>query len=243
MRPSFRLSSYWRKFISFATLLAAFTILASTFLINPHDARLNFTLFPIIGGMLILTILQSFAAFWKAARAEADALRKAAVALSQNLAMDAVLDSLLQCIAELIPFDRAAVLFLEDGLDLMIARETPCSQCRKRIGLAVKVSDNPWLQQVLVRKEALLISEVRPESHWTRMPPLDDLQSWVGVPLVASDQSLGVLSLGSHTPRAFTSEHVRLAESLAIPAAVAIQNARTHERAAIFASELERRLG
>ena len=40
----------------------------------------------------------------------------------------------------------------------------------------------------------------------------------------------------------FSAEHLRLAKSLAIPATVAIQNARTHERAEIYAAELELRL-
>jgi hypothetical protein len=38
----------------------------------------------------------------EAARAEAGVLRKSTLALSQNLAMDSVLDTLLQCILELI---------------------------------------------------------------------------------------------------------------------------------------------
>jgi len=176
------------------------------------------------------------------ARAEADALRKATLALSQNLPMDAALDTLLQYISELIPFDRAAVFFLEDGPNLMIARETPCLHPMKRIGLIVKVSDNLFLQKILIEKQSLLVSDVASDAQWAAMPPLDHLRSWLGIPLVAANEVLGVLSLGSNTRDGFTSEHVRLAESLAIPAAVAIQNARTHERAEIYASELERRL-
>jgi hypothetical protein len=41
---------------------------------------------------------------------------------------------------------------------------------------------------------------------------------------------------------AFTNEHLRLAKSLAVPASVAIQNARIHELAEIYAAELELRL-
>ena len=61
----------------------------------------------------------------EAARAEAEALRKSTLALSQNLAMDSVLDTLLQCISELVPFDVATVLFVEDASNLMVAREAP----------------------------------------------------------------------------------------------------------------------
>jgi PAS domain S-box-containing protein len=53
---------------------------------------------------------------------------------------------------------------------------------------------------------------------------------------------LGLLSLGNTRAQTFTPEHLRLAKSLAIPAAVAIQNARLYEQAEIYGAELEHRL-
>ena len=177
----------------------------------------------------------------EAARAEAEALRKSTLALSQNLAMDSVLDTLLQCISELVPFDRATVLFVEDGFELMVAREAPRS-VPKRIGLTFRASENKFLERVLFEKWAMLVSDVNAESEWHNAPPLDHVQSWLGIPLVAAGRVLGILSLGSNPRCIFTAEHLRLAKSLAVPAAVAIQNARVHERAEIYATELELRL-
>jgi PAS domain S-box-containing protein len=177
----------------------------------------------------------------EAARAEAEALRKSTLALSQNLAMDSVLDTLLQCISELVPFDRATVLFVEDGFELMVAREAP-RNLAQRIGLTFRPSESVFLQHVLFDKRALLLSDVAAESEWRNAPPLDEIQSWLGIPLVAANRILGILSLGSTSPHVFTTEHLRLAKSLAVPAAVAIQNARIHERAEIYATELEVRL-
>ena len=177
----------------------------------------------------------------EAARAEAEALRKSTLALSQNLAMDSVLDTLLQCISELVPFDRATVLFVEDGFELMVAREAP-RITPKRIGLTLNASENVFLQTVLFERRAVHLSDVARETEWRSAPPLDQIQSWLGVPLLAAGRVLGILSLGSSAPHVFTTEHLRLAKSLAVPAAVAIQNARTHERAEIYATELELRL-
>jgi PAS domain S-box-containing protein len=177
----------------------------------------------------------------EAARAEAEALRKSTLALSQNLAMDSVLDTLLQCISELVPFDRATVLFVEDGFELMVAREAP-HRAPKRIGLTLKASENVFLERVLFEKRAMLLADVATEAEWSAAPPLDHLQSWMGISLVAAGRVLGILSLGSNSPSTFTAEHLRLAKSLAIPAAVAIQNARTHERAELYAAELQVRL-
>jgi PAS domain S-box-containing protein len=175
------------------------------------------------------------------ARAEAEALRKSTLALSQNLAMDSVLDTLLQCIFELVPFDKATVLFAEDGDDLMVAREAP-RNVSKRIGLTVSASENAFLQRVLFEKKAMLLPDVAQQTEWRDVVPLDQLRSWLGIPLVAAGHVLGILSLGSSASGFFTIEHLRLAKSLAIPAAVAIQNARVHERAEIYAAELETRL-
>src|ERR1700682_186102 len=177
----------------------------------------------------------------EAARAEAEALRKSTLALSQNLAMDFVLDTLLQCISELVPFDTATVLFAEGGSDLMVAREAP-SSTRKMLGVTVNAAENPFLQKILFEHKALLLPDTGSEAEWRNTTPFKDVQSWLGIPLVSAGRILGVLSLGTNTCRAFTTEHLRLAKSLAIPAAVAIQNARTHERAEIYASELELRL-
>jgi PAS domain S-box-containing protein len=178
----------------------------------------------------------------EAARSEAEALRQSTLALSQNLAMDSVLDTLLQCISELVPFDRATVIFVEDGLELMVAREAP-RVAPKRIGLTFKASEDIFLQRILLEKRALMLSDVSKETEWREAAPLDQIQSWLGIPLMAAGRVLGILSLGTKTPHTFTAEHLRLAKSLAIPAAVAIQNARAHQRAEIYASELEARLG
>jgi PAS domain S-box-containing protein len=177
----------------------------------------------------------------EAARAEAEALRKATLALSQNLAMDSVLDTLLHCIAELVPFDKATVLFVEDGANLMIAREAP-RNLSKRIGLTVSAAESIFLQRILFEKQSILLIDVAKHCDWREIQPLDSARSWLGVPLVAGGHVLGILSLGAKAPSVFTPEHLRLAKSLAVPAAVAIQNARTHERAEIYAAELELRL-
>jgi PAS domain S-box-containing protein len=177
----------------------------------------------------------------EAARAEAEAFRRSTLALSQNLAMDAVLDTLLQCISELVPFDKATVLFVEDGSELMVAREVS-RIVPKRIGFTFAASEHVLLHRLLFEKKPILLPEVATESDWQNAQPLDHIQSWLGVPLVAAGRVLGILSLGADSSCVFTTEHLRLAKSLAIPAAVAIQNARVHERAEIYATELEARL-
>src|SRR4030095_365803 len=142
----------------------------------------------------------------EAARAEAEALRKSTLALSQNLAMDSVLDTLVKCISELVPFDRATILFVEDGFELMVAREAPRNE-PKRIGLLLKVSENTFLERILFEKKAILLGNVANESEWREVQPLDHFESWLGVPLVVAGSVVGILSLGSHRANTLTGGH------------------------------------
>jgi PAS domain S-box-containing protein len=174
----------------------------------------------------------------EAARAEAEALRKSTLALSQNLSMDSILDTLLHCISELVPYDVATVLFVEDPSNLMVAREAP-QAVPKRIGLTFKASENVFLERVLFEQRAMLIRDATREIEWRGIQPLNRIGSWLGVPLIAAGSVLGILSLGTYAAEVFAPEHLRLAKSLAVAAAVAINNARVHERAEIYAAELE----
>ena len=178
----------------------------------------------------------------EAARAEAEALRKATLALSQNLAMDSVLDTLLSCIHELVPFDKATVMFVEDGAELLVAREAPRSVLPEA-GTVLPASACHYLEQIVFERKCFLLPDLAKVQDLRKVKPLWQVRSWLGVPLIAAGHVLGILSLGKNVPSAYTPEHLRLAKSLAIPAAVAIQNARIHERAEIYAAELERSLG
>jgi PAS domain S-box-containing protein len=180
----------------------------------------------------------------EAARAEAEAFRKTSLALTQNLSMDYVLDTLLQALLNLVPCESARVILVEDDTRLLLAGEVASCQADLRAGSpdTFDAGDHPLLMRILATKESLLIRDTAEVAGWASFEGFSHLRSWLCVPLIASQEVLGFLSLGDRTPQAFTHEHLRLAKSLAIPAAVGIQNARLYERAEIFRCELEQRL-
>ena len=181
-------------------------------------------------------LLTAQAARAEAESASAEALRKATLALTQDLRMDAVLDTLLQTLSHIVPYDVASVILTEENERLFVAREAPPASANRPI-VTLEVGDNALLQRVLVLKKGLHLADMREESEWRDHKALAGVRSWIAVPLVASDTVLGLFSIGSKLPRAFTTEHFRLAKPLAIPAAVAIHNARLYEWAQIYAAE------
>jgi PAS domain S-box-containing protein len=181
----------------------------------------------------------------ESAWAEADAFRKTTLALTQTLRIDRVLDILLESLLQLIPCESARVLLVETGTHLFLQREAQNCESNRRSAKCPDTLDaqtNYFLMRVLTTKNSLLIPDTSVEPDWPHFKGHSHMRSWLCVPLIASNQILGLLSIGDTKPHSFTQEHQRLAKSLAIPAAVAIQNARLFERAEIYGVELEQRL-
>jgi PAS domain S-box-containing protein len=184
----------------------------------------------------------------KSAWSEADAMRKATLALTQDLRMDNVLDTLLQSLLELVPFESAQILLLESDSRLFLAREAPRSgeptgdrRDSVKYPPTLDAANFPFIQRVLAGPAGILLPDTRLDPEWRALEGASQLCSWLGVPLIASHQTLGILSVGHSEPNCFTPEHLRLTKSLAVPAAAAIQNARLYECAKIYGSELEKR--
>jgi len=155
------------------------------------------------------------------------------------------LDTLLQSLLKLVRCDSARILLVEADPRLFLARAVQGAETSHRIPKSPATLDaknSEFLMHVLAGRSSLLIPNTALEIGWSAFKGFSHLRSWLCVPLVASQEVLGLLSLGDTHAQAFTQEHLRLAKSLAIPAAVAIQNARLYEQAEIFRAELEQRL-
>jgi PAS domain S-box-containing protein len=177
--------------------------------------------------------------------AEAEALRKATLALTEDLHMDRVLDALLRSLAELVPYTCARVLVPECGPHWLALGEKSLpepAQKFTRIPLTFNAEESPFFHRILSERTRVCVRDTKNEDGWETFEGHQQLRSWICVPLVASGEFLGFLSAGHTEPNQFTPDHLRRAELLAIPAAVAIQNARLYSTAEMYGSELEKRL-
>jgi PAS domain S-box-containing protein len=172
-------------------------------------------------------------------------LRKATLALTQDLRMDIVLDALLQSLTELVSCECACIWLLEGDTRLFVAREKLRHETPKKTPdypLTLNAVDIPFLHRILGSQKSVLLSDTKEETDWKAFKNHGHLRSWLCVPLIASHRTLGLLSVGHTQPDSFSSEDLRRTQLLAIPAAVAIQNSRLYECASIYGSELERRV-
>ena len=180
----------------------------------------------------------------RSARQEADAQRQATLALTQDLRMNNVLDTLLQTLHQLVPYEAAQVLLLETDSKLFLAREAFSGDSGQLLECpsTLDTLEYPVLQKALADPAGILLPDTLDLKEWQPITGGAPVRSWLAVPLLSSNQVLGLLLLSHTSPGRFLGEHLRIASSLSIPAAVAIQNARLYERAEIYGTELERRL-
>ena len=177
--------------------------------------------------------------------ADAEALRQATLALTEDLHMDCVLETLLRSLAGLVPYTCARVLVPECGPHWLALGEKSLpepAQKLPRVPLTFNADESPFFYRVLSERKRVWVPDTNNEEGWKTFAGHKQLRSWIGVPLVASEEFLGFLSVGHNEPNVFTEDHLRRAELLAIPAAVAIQNARLYSTAEMYGSELEKRL-
>jgi PAS domain S-box-containing protein len=176
---------------------------------------------------------------------ETEALHKATLALIQDLHMNPVMDTLLSSLAELVPYTCARVLIPEGGPHVLALGERTCNNSMRRHSrypLTLRADESPILQRILTEQECRLLADTQEEEGWQTFKGHQNLRSWLSVPLFASGEYLGFLSVGHLEPNQFDEEHLRRTQLLAVPAAAAIQNARLYQRAEIYAEELEKRI-
>lgn len=202
----------------------------------------------------VLTVSRDVTDRWLAHEAEqrarmiADTLREATVALTRSLDRETVLVTLLDRLRRMVPFDRAAVMLLEEAKTLSVRavfdgdRFFPLAT---EVRSAFDPTDHPIVHAILKTGTAVLIPDVHAHPDWRFPTDRSSEASWLGVPLFARGDVAGLFSLSKREPGYFSEEHMRLAEALSSQASVAVENAVLFEQmqaATLRMQALSRRL-
>jgi len=180
-----------------------------------------------------------------AIRLETEILRDANIALTQNLSLERVLETLLDYLARLVPYDSANVMLCDTELRFIVSalrRYEGYQNIQDTRALVFDGNKNSLLHHIFTTKQSLIVPDTRNEPGWELRAGADHVRNWMGVPLVTSGKVIGLYSVDKVEPDFFKPEHVRLAETLAAQAATAIQNAQLFEQSQRYVAELEERI-
>jgi len=177
----------------------------------------------------------------QAIRRETEILRDANIALTQNLSLERVLETLLDFLARLVPYDSANVMLRNEESQFVVSalRRYEGFQDVETTRAIAFDNSNPLLQRICATKQSLVVPDTVDEPDWQFVHGADHVRNWMGVPLVVADTVIGLYSVDKAQPNFFQTEHARLAETLAARAASAIQNAQLFEQSQRYVAELE----
>ena len=152
-----------------------------------------------------------------------------------HLDLDELLAELLTRIRDVLEADTCAVLLLDEARGELVARAAVGLEEEVEQGVRIPLGGG-FAGRVAAERRPVVLDDV---DHADILNPIlreKGVKSMLGVPLVFADRVLGVLHVGTLSPRAFTSEDVDLLEVVANTASIAIEHAR------IFAAEREARM-
>lgn len=161
-------------------------------------------------------------------RHEADTLRRAWEALTTPRDLHALLDVILEQLAQLVEYRSASILLVAEdgGLELSASRGIEdlgaAARATNELGLDVKV------HTMLETRQPLLIPDTRTDPRWRHFPKFSYIRSWIGAPLLIKGHLVGTLNVDHDRPGYYNADHARLVTSFSHQAAVAIENSRLY---------------
>jgi serine phosphatase RsbU (regulator of sigma subunit)/putative methionine-R-sulfoxide reductase with GAF domain len=159
-----------------------------------------------------------------------EALQRVTDAALAYLSLDELLTELLHRMTEILDTDTAAFLLLDDAGDTLVARAAKGIEEEVEQGVRIPVGRG-FAGRIAAERHAITIDDV---DHADILNPIlreRGIRSLLGVPLLVEGDVIGVLHVGTLTPRQFTAGDQDLLQLAADRAALAIQNARLfHDR-------------
>ncbi|MGH2524259.1 MAG: GAF domain-containing protein, partial [Anaerolineales bacterium] len=127
------------------------------------------------------------------AREQAEALREVAGVLSADLDQQRLLRLILEQLARVVRYDSASIMLVEEGqLRLVAQRGFPFG---KEPITPARVETLPHIQELIEHCRPVIISNTAADPRWRPTPGDNNVRCWMGVPLMAQDQVLGLLNL------------------------------------------------
>jgi signal transduction histidine kinase len=163
----------------------------------------------------------------RAARVRVENVQAVTDAALAHLDLDDLLAVLLPRIRDILRADTCAVLLLDDTSNELVARAALGIEEEVEQGVRIPLGEG-FAGRVAAEGQARAI-DVDAYPVWNPILRQKGIKAMLGVPLIVSGASLGVLHVGSLTPREFTPDEFELLELVAQRVAIAIERARLHE--------------
>ncbi|MBC7870802.1 MAG: GAF domain-containing protein [Chitinophagaceae bacterium] len=154
--------------------------------------------------------------------------------VTSMLSYEDVLEIILEQMDRVVDFDSAAVLLPVDaGLEantsirMVVRAAHGLSVVARRTELVF--AQDSYVQQVIASRQPVIIVDAARLPGWELHFGTHPTRGWMGVPMLAKDQVIGVITLDKFVPDYYSDQDASTAFALARQAAIAVENARLLE--------------
>jgi GAF domain-containing protein len=155
--------------------------------------------------------------------------------VNSTLDFDKVIARVLSGLRDRIPFDTCSLQLLRaDQLKVVACEGFNAADKKKVLNLSFPLTSKFPNSEVIAKRRAVLHPDIR-ATNFTHFWDEHDvycagkIRSWLGVPLLNENRPIGMVSIDSEKPSAYTKAHKRYAESMALRISSAIANANLYK--------------
>jgi GAF domain-containing protein/anti-sigma regulatory factor (Ser/Thr protein kinase) len=157
------------------------------------------------------------------------AMQRVTDAALAYLTLDELLAELLERIAEILRSDTAAFLLLDESTNEVVARAAKGIEEEVEQGVRIPLGRG-FAGRVAATSRPVIIPDVDRADIYNPILRQKGIRSLLGVPLLVEGRVIGVLHVGTLTPREFTDDDLNLLQLVADRAALGIEHARAFEQ-------------
>jgi PAS domain S-box-containing protein len=191
-------------------------------------------------------------------------LTHVATTITSSLRPEELITTLLDQLQAILPYDTGTLWLRESNETMVIRAAKGFADSDQRIGLKVAIEDSELLKEMLETGRPLWVADVRKDPRFRALTigevdsggtnaPSEALEtggetslgyehlSWLGVPLIASGQVIGVIALEKVEAGYYSPDDIQIAATFAGQAAVGLENAELYQESLRRAMELDRR--
>ena len=179
----------------------------------------------------------------KKQRQIAEVLQTTGQIIKSSLDLDTVLDRILTQLKNIIPYDTANLVFIEQEKVYAVRNlgyeKFNCLGVSVPKDLSQELIQFPMLRNLIDTQQPAIIPDTASDSRWIVTDATSYVRSWAGVPLLGRDGVIGILLLNKTERNFYKPKHAEWITVFANQAAIAIDNARLFEKSQQSARELK----
>jgi PAS domain S-box-containing protein len=161
----------------------------------------------------------------------ADTLTSITHTINSTLDVDEVLILILEQLRLVVDYDSSSILLFEDDGDTLAVRAARgFKDMQDALSVRLPFNESSPNFRAVLDKKPLYITDVDTEPGWIKSSSSLNVRSWIGAPLIARDEVVGILTVDSYEVDNYTQENIDIVATFADQAATAVANAQAVTR-------------